>query len=59
MNFAELVEIFCYFKKFKNILFHKSKYALTVWHGLLLRTDKFYFRQTIIFTSIKHNNSFE
>ena len=47
MNFAKLVKIL--FLKFKNILFHKSKYALTIWYSLLIWADKFHFRQIIIF----------
>ena len=31
MNFAKLVKIF--FLKFKSILFHKSKYTLTIWYS--------------------------
>ena len=30
INFTKLVKIFCCFKKFKNILFYKSNYALTI-----------------------------
>ena len=45
--------IWC-FKKFKDILFHKSKYALTIQYILLIQPDKSQIRQIIIFTSIKH-----
>ena len=42
------------FLKLKQILFHKSKYALTIGYSLLIWADKFSFRQIIIFISIKH-----
>ena len=37
---------FCFFLKIYNIVIHKSKYALTILHSLLIRTDKLYCGQT-------------
>ena len=46
-------------KKIKNILFHKSKYASTIWYSLLIRADKFHSRQIIILYLLNTQKSFE
>ena len=40
------------FLKKSSKLFHKSKYALTIWHSFLKWSNKFYREQTSIFMSI-------